>query len=67
MSEIRPTSSIQNWPSNRVVNPNQSKNHSSDEQHKNQHEAEDEELEAELNPKKRHPNTGMNSHIDEYV
>ena len=67
MSEIRPTASIQNWPSNRVVNPNQSKNHSSDEQHKNQHEPEDDEHETELNPKKRSPNSGINLHIDEYV
>ena len=67
MSEIRPTSPSLNWPSNRAVNPNQSKNQSSDEQHKNQHKTEDEEHEQKLNRKKRSPDSGMNSHIDEYV
>lgn len=73
MAEIGPTASVSHWPSTLTVNSNHSGKNSAKQQQKQQRNttSDDAELDSpdkgQLNPRKRPPDSGLNSHIDEYA
>ena len=69
MSEIGTTNSS-TWPVNRVVPPTSDAQHSPKRQKKKQsknNQSKDIVNEDNVNPKKKPPGSGLNTHIDEYA